>query len=660
MSLEEKVDEGNRLLRLRSYDEAITLYGEILEAEANNYDVWYNLIKAYVRQDKFDEADSNLESYFDKLSSDTSLSEDERDQRIMGITSFVADIRSERGDVGSWYDVLEPGQVSFDQIAEMFEPGESIELVIPKGFVAHYTLDGTRPTVESKIYEGPIELLESGTYTITVMLVNDYGIEGVPTSITIMSDDAPPALMASLEAGVYEDQQFVFFEGYDYDTMDLLYTLDGSDPMNGLYYDSYSGIKLIEGAYTLRAIYYDYNTGEHSRETTVEYEIISPYSVSEETTLTVAIFGSADFESDEVGYTLSAIMYDYSHMFIDYYIVDSLDQLIADLETGVVDMVYTSSSFVEDMALNDLILPIADLFEVDPADYYNNALSAGYYNGAYYTLPVAISPSLLLYYQNDDVESYYTDIDSWDQLIEIANDGESSYNFIYPEDVIGEWLFGYYLGYGGTIEYDEVGNYILDKAALVEAMSFAYNMPLVYGLGYEGMDMATYYDAMENGTATMILGLGADLSAYDTNYLFSAAGAMPLPNGGFAGAVNQVSGLHLTQNAILDENKFKVAQVINDYLSNQYYANYIAGYAEGIPAKVEALNEDYLWVDGDIADFEHAVVNNITIPYTYQLIGAFDTMTNEMSAVLYGGLSIEDGAQNIIDALAQGVTYEIN
>ena len=62
--------------------------------------------------------------------------------------------------------------------ATQFEESTQVSMTGPTGSEIHYTLDGTVPTAESTLYEGPITLSE--TTTVKAIAIKD----GVSSSVT--------------------------------------------------------------------------------------------------------------------------------------------------------------------------------------------------------------------------------------------------------------------------------------------------------------------------------------------------------------------------------------------------------------------------------------------------------------------------------------------
>lgn len=654
-SVEDQIGGAEALLRNRDYDGAIASFQEVIDKDPSQFDAWHGYVKALVRDGKYAHAEQALEGYFEAVEAayDTNSDVVNRDL-IRDVVNFARDIRSEGERLGEWYHVLDLPTLEIYDLSGNYDVGDSISLEVPEGSSLYYTLDGSEPDSRdmAQRYSQPIVIEEEGELSLQVIAVNAYGMESEPSYAWISSYTRPEALAASVPGGSYDAGVQIFFEDYDEATMSLTYTIDGSDPIDyGLYYDPYYGIELNHGDYTLRAVYYDYDTYEYSKETVVEYSLANPYEISAYTEITVAIYDLHDWVGAEIEYAISDINTNFPDLWVSYYYVDSLEALEEDLASGYAHLVYCPSSYVESLAAEDLIAPIEGAFNYMAEDYYNHALEAGVYASDYYTLPVTISPNQMLYYNLADIAGDYSvDIDTWDQLVTVANNGVSNYNYLYPMDDGGKWLLSFYLGLGGSMEMNANGGYNMDEDKMVEAMRFAYQLPEIYGLGLMGMDELTYRDAISNATATMLYGDMAYMDYYNGSWSYTPSGPMPLPNGSLASAINLVDGLHIGPSILEDDNAIVGTQLIYDYLSSGPYVNYIAGYGEAIPARRSEVDINELYLYGEFSDYERAVIANTTLANNQKLGEVIKAISYGMYAVVYEAGDIEATAKTIVEA----------
>lgn len=648
-SVEAQLEKAAQLVKDKDFNEAIEIYEKVLDEDDTNFEAWDGLVKAYMKDKEYKDAEEELEKFFEAVKDNFEEDEDvDYEDWLDEINDHAKEIMDEDEDVGDWYNELNPPMIDLSMVPYNADLDQPLELDIPKGVDVYYTLDGSKPSDKDEKYKDGIVFTEEGDIELTVVAINEFGIAGEENYTYVYVYAMPEAPTLDLASGTYDNEVTLYVENYDYDTMDVYYTTDGSDPvLYGYYYWEEDGIRLVSGDYDVQLYYYDYNTGMDSAIGTYNYTINNPNAVTEYTTFNVAVYDVNASVYSEVEYALYDIYYYEDNMDVTIYEVYDLDSLILDLESGYADAVYTNSMYVEDLAAIGLLADAEDIISFGDYDYYNLAEDAGYYNGDYYTMPVTIDPDIQLYANYYDV--YDMNVDTWDQLVAAANDGYSEYNFLYPEaDEGGYWLYSFYLGYGGYYQFDGNGNFVLDRQPLIDAMQFAYDIPIVYGLGFEGMDYDTFTTSIENENVTMVLGNPSLMSVYDYYGTYTPVGPMPLPNGEYAASVNNVNGLHVNSQVMFNDDKQKVARVAYRYLADSYYANYIANYTNGLPAITTSVDTDYLWLSGDIEDYEFAINYNITAPYTYQMEDMFSVMSFYMNEVFYNSMDVNEAVDAII------------
>lgn len=92
----------------------------------------------------------------------------------------------------------------------------------------YYTLDGTKPSRNSKVYTAPL-FLETGEYTVSAFFVNDYGIEsGIVTKTYVINLAAPNAPEVELYSGEYTQAMMIAAEPVA--GVETYYTTDGTEP----------------------------------------------------------------------------------------------------------------------------------------------------------------------------------------------------------------------------------------------------------------------------------------------------------------------------------------------------------------------------------------------------------------------------------------------
>lgn len=96
-----------------------------------------------------------------------------------------------------------------------------------EGFV-YYTLDGSKPTKNSNVYQRPIRLQE-GEYEIRAMYVNMYGVQSEEVSKNFyIKLAAPLAPEVNLDSDTYTEPAFI--EVYHNNNTKIYYTKDGTTP----------------------------------------------------------------------------------------------------------------------------------------------------------------------------------------------------------------------------------------------------------------------------------------------------------------------------------------------------------------------------------------------------------------------------------------------
>lgn len=231
---------------------ATLMLNEIIQMEPENETAYERLIPLYEETNRLDDLDILLE----KLSQ----------------TSFADDF--------SEYYLPKP---SFSIESGAYDHVLTISLTAEDGYDIFYTLNGSRATSKSTIYEEPITLSQ-GDITIHAVAVNKDGQVSMQSSaeyhITVTAPNAP---IVSLESGTYEGPVNVTLSNDDMDTSiedetTMYYTLDGSDPVeNGALYTG--AITLAIGDITLSAVSVNAE-GIASDVTSVSYHIQADAQVS--------------------------------------------------------------------------------------------------------------------------------------------------------------------------------------------------------------------------------------------------------------------------------------------------------------------------------------------------------------------------------------------
>lgn len=150
----------------------------------------------------------------------------EEDKDYEKIAETLADCDVER--IAAKYGKYAASQPRFNKEGGEYDEIISITLNGSTDGTVYYTMDGTKPTVNSFEYKTPI-LLESGDYTISAVFVNVYGIMGDAVSQSYrISPPIPDSPVVSLDSGTYNEPALI--EVFHKDNTKIYYTLDGSIP----------------------------------------------------------------------------------------------------------------------------------------------------------------------------------------------------------------------------------------------------------------------------------------------------------------------------------------------------------------------------------------------------------------------------------------------
>jgi hypothetical protein len=123
------------------------------------------------------------------------------------------------------YLVFEP---EFDTASGSYEDYLTLTLSEKGSGSIFYTLDGTKPTNASVLYTKPI-VLKSGTYTVTAITINKFGVESIVIRrhYTI-ADSRPAAPDVTTVSGTYHSPTMIKVEPPMQGS--VYYTTDGTDP----------------------------------------------------------------------------------------------------------------------------------------------------------------------------------------------------------------------------------------------------------------------------------------------------------------------------------------------------------------------------------------------------------------------------------------------
>ncbi len=183
-SAEYRIKKGDYYANQGEYHKAIEYYELILEQDEENIPVLWKLTDSYNRLNNFEEyetclyklAESPYSSEEDQFNAYRSLIflyiEKNDYQKIDSLLNYCNNVR-----VVETYSYLLVSEPQFSHEAGFYKEIIPLKIHCNEGETIYYTMDGSIPTVESKVYSGII-FLESGEYEIKAVCVNKYGIVG--------------------------------------------------------------------------------------------------------------------------------------------------------------------------------------------------------------------------------------------------------------------------------------------------------------------------------------------------------------------------------------------------------------------------------------------------------------------------------------------------
>lgn len=234
-SVSYQVEKARRYAEQEKYEEAVTYLDKAIELDRSNVEIV--LLKAnycYAMGET-------------KLAADTLLALIEKEQMEYENAEKAYEYLIAIYDVQGRYEEINKLllECADDNIVTLFqnymamEPefsyvGGSYDEIVPLKLSAnttgtiYYTVDGSVPTKNSKVYTAPI-FLESGKYQVSAFFVNDYGIESEVVKnwyeINLTIPEKPQVLLYS---GKYEVPTKIAVEAAQEGR--IYYTTDGSEP----------------------------------------------------------------------------------------------------------------------------------------------------------------------------------------------------------------------------------------------------------------------------------------------------------------------------------------------------------------------------------------------------------------------------------------------
>lgn len=181
-SSEYQINRGNYYAVNEDYYKAIEYYEKAAIKEEDNVDVYWALIKCYDALNNFEQYEDYL---YKVLQSPYATQTDEtvayhylillycEKNNYQIIDSLLKSCNNEEViEKYSGYMVSEP---KFSHEAGYYKEIIPLKIKCEEDEVVYYTMDGSMPNTESKVYNGPV-FLENGEYEIRAISVNEYGV----------------------------------------------------------------------------------------------------------------------------------------------------------------------------------------------------------------------------------------------------------------------------------------------------------------------------------------------------------------------------------------------------------------------------------------------------------------------------------------------------
>lgn len=642
---------GEALYEDEKYEAAAEVYRQLVEDDEEDYDAWLGLSDALLASELFEDAEAVLSDLMTLLLDSKSDRLEQKQYLIGEISDRVSIIMKETGDIGAWYKDLMPEAISLD----MFEftevtVGSKIVLDVDTDVAVYYNFSGNSVSTNDIKYMDGIDFVQAGNYTLSVAAISDLGIVGQESRafITVLTpEDLIDMPRINYESGTYEGPVTVRFIGYDSQLQDVYFTLDGSAPEFGTYYDADSGIVLYAGTYELIGKVYDWQLDAFSEAIQVTLEVTGAESegeVVEDKTIRIAVLTENEDISVEVMWAIDgfAIMADAP---IETLMYQDIDALLRDLSMGLdIDAIYTNNQHTVELYnyIGDVTY-IADITE--DYSYYDSVVESVYFWDAYYCLPVTAKPTQLLYYNYSELIGYYNDGLTYEDFIfEMDVDAFSS-GLTLREPTDPYTFLAIYYGLGGTVA-NELGYVSLDEDVLVETLVY-YQFLVSQGYLNPEADMQTWEDLIYEGDGDFVVAAALDYHGEDFSISYEPTTGIPLNQTEMAVYPLSVDGLFIAYDVTMNASGFKagIIQSLYEYLAtDNEHNNYMINTSLSLPAMSNVVTQRLY--DGILELDVYESLIETAPPLSLDLFQLFDYA--DIEAVLYdvmkGLVSAEDGA----------------
>ena len=181
-STEYQLNRGNYYAMNADYYKAIEYYEKVEAKEEDNIPVYWSLIKCYDALNNFEQ----YEAYLYKVIQCEYATENDlflayhylillycEKNNYQMIDSLLKSCNNE--EVIAKYSEYMVSEPKFSHEAGYYKEIIPLKIKCEEDEVVYYTIDGSMPNTESKVYSGPI-FLEDGEYEIRAISVNKYGV----------------------------------------------------------------------------------------------------------------------------------------------------------------------------------------------------------------------------------------------------------------------------------------------------------------------------------------------------------------------------------------------------------------------------------------------------------------------------------------------------
>lgn len=338
---------------------------------------------------------------------------------------------------------------------------------------------------------------------------------------------------------------------------------------------------------------------------------------------------------------------------------DLRTQFMSAAQTGQgPDLAYGPNDFAGIFEVAGLIKPLEGVIKPELlATFTPEALKSGEVNGKLYALPEFEGNHIALLYNKKMVAEAPKNFDEFikiaqeNQKIDTANKANSTYGFLYNEKE-PFWFVGFFNGFGGRV-FNDKNEPALDNAAMVDALTFAYDVRHKYNLGEAGMDYDMTSELFKQGKAAMILNGAWSWSEYHNAGIDMGISYMPLPNGKEALFYSASKGYSLSENT--KPEKYDAINKFFEYIYTPENNAEIAIASSQVPVIAAARDLEIVKKDTLLEAATRMMKYTIPGPVTAEMRAIWDAMRPNLEAVLNGSAKPAEAAKRMEADAIQGI-----